>query len=47
MPKDKKEVHLNNLQQSKRRSSPTAESIRASLKEKYPIGWSKKPNKGK
>ena len=47
MPKDPKDKHLDKLQQTKRRTSPTANTIRKALKEKYPIGFSTKPTKGK
>jgi len=46
MPKNNKDKHEDNLQQKKRRNSPTATQIKESLREKYPIGWSIKP-KGK
>lgn len=46
MPKDPKEKHLNKLQQAKRRTSPTAQSIAEALRKKYPIGFSR-PKKEK
>ena len=43
-PKDK---HLNKLQEKKRTKSPTSTEIREAMREKYPIGFSKKPKKSK
>ena len=43
-PKDK---HLNKLQKNKRIKSPTSTEIRKAMREKYPIGFSKKPKKSK
>lgn len=42
MAKEAHKQHLANLQQKKGRNSPTQKSIREALKNKYPIGFSKK-----
>ena len=42
MAKEAHKQHISKLQQTKGRKSPTQQSIREGLKNKYPLGFSKK-----
>lgn len=42
MPREANKQHISKLQDKKRRNSPTSASIRKAIKEKYPLGFSKK-----
>jgi hypothetical protein len=41
MAKESHKQKISNLQQNKRRNSPTSASIRQAMKNKYPLGFSK------
>jgi hypothetical protein len=42
MARESHKQRINNLQQNKRRNSPTSASIREAMRNKYPLGFSKK-----
>lgn len=45
--KEPKDKHIDRLQENKRTKSPTSTEIRKAMREKYPIGFPKKPKKSK
>ena len=42
MARETQKQHISKLQQTKGRKSPTQQSIREGLKNKYPLGYKKK-----